>query len=459
MASGYLDQKLYRWITVANERAERLDLPPGLIEESVQCLKKHLGEEFLTQIFRNTEPLHMLGLRGQVLDRWLRGGAGVDDHVIQVLDLAAVITEFKDDPCLADKLDRLKRSGFWPSQFELAMAQRTKRTIWSGGRVRLSAETNTSFGDFVIDLNDESIVCECARLDFGEESEEQYRLVGDLYQYLGHRLKKSARPSCVKIRINAPLSPTSFTGTVQCAKAAFSCFDRKGAETRESKAEATVTVEPLTEQSERIPFRYIDGKVKDVVGTDWVTAQSLCYVNARDDDEAAAMYRAGADLAHNEYARVFIHWQRSPGDLDPYERIRSKIKKKKHQTKSGDGVLGRVIFIESQWNVEHFDAERLTEIIDHELSNSDNTIAVVIAERCASVHYRRWYRYFVSGLGASFVANENIRQFFARLYTYDRDFDPILNVRYRRSWNEAAERVKQHEAVWEQMNRKHESRL
>src|SRR5208282_3961829 len=119
MSSSYLDEHLYKWISVANESAERYDFPPGLIEESIQSLKTYLGESFLTDIFKGTDPLHMLGLREQELDRWLRGGAGVDDHVIQVLDLVSILTELKDDLCLGDKLDRLKRSAFWPSQFEL----------------------------------------------------------------------------------------------------------------------------------------------------------------------------------------------------------------------------------------------------------------------------------------------------------------------------------------------------
>jgi len=459
MAGIDLDERLYRWISVANERADRFDLPPGLIEASIQSLKTYLGASFLTQIFESTQPLHLLGLRGQVLDRWLRGGANVDDHVIQVLDLVSVIAEFKGDPYLVDKLDRLKRSAFWPSQFELAMAQRAKRTIGDDGRVRLSCETNTAVGDFVIDLQEASIACECARLEFGDGEEEQYKLLGDLYQYLDHKLKRTPQPCCVKIRLHVPLNPTSFASAVQCLRKVFSRFNYQADETREARTEADVTLEPLTEQSERIPFRYIDGRVHDIRNSGWVSAHSLCRTNARDDDEGAAMYRAGVDFEGAEYARIFITWERNSADLDPYARIQSKIKKKKYQTKAGDGLLGRVIFLESQWNMEYFDAERLRQILDHEVANSTNTIAIVIAERCANVHYRRYYRYVISMLGFSFVSNKVLCDFFPRFVTYDRDFDPILNQKYRRTWEEAAERVKQHEAEWEETNRRRESTL
>jgi hypothetical protein len=459
MAASYLDERLYRWISIANESAERFDFPPGLIEESIQSLKTHLGEAFLTDIFKGTQSLHILGLRGQVLDRWLRGGASVDDHVIQVLDLVSVLAEFKDDPCLGDKLDRLKRNAFWPSQFELAMAQRAKRTIGGAGSVRLSCETKTAVGDFIIELKEGSIACECARLEFGDEEEEQYKLVGDLYQYLDHRLKRTERRCCVKIRIHAPLNPSTFGAAVQCTKTAFSRFNYKGEEASEERQDAKVTIEPLTEQSERIPFRYVNGRVEDVLGTKWVSAQSLCRVNAATDEEATDMYRAGADLGGDEYARVFIAWERRPADLDPYARIRSKIKKKKYQTKAGAGLLGRAIFLESQWNLTLVDADRLGKIVDNEMSNSKNTIVVVIGERCASVHYRPWYRYFISNLGSTFASNKVIHDFLFRLSTYDRDFDPILNQRYRRTWKESAERVRKHEAEWEEKNRRRERDL
>ncbi len=247
MAGKSLDEHLYRWISVANERAERYGFPPGLIEENIQMLKSQLGEGYLMQIFEGTEDLHLLALREQELDRWLKGGANVDDHVIQVLDLAALLREFKNDPCLQDKIDRLKRSSFWPSQFELAMALRAKRTICTDGSVRLSCETNTAVGDFIVDWKQGPIACECARLAFGEEEEEQYRLAGDLYHYVDRQIRKLKSPCCVKIRVRGPLIPTAFTVTIRCLKGAFSHFGSTNDASIEMEG-VQVTIEPSPER-------------------------------------------------------------------------------------------------------------------------------------------------------------------------------------------------------------------
>ena len=458
MQRDSLDHHLYRWISVANERAARYGFPPGLIEESLQRLKSFLGEDYLLQIFEDRADLHLLGLREQELDRWLRGGANVDDHVIQVIDLVSTLNEFAIDPFLPDKIDRLKRSSFWPTQFELAMALRAKRTIGDDGEVKLSPETNTAVGDFTINLNQGQIACECARLAFGEEEEEQYRLLGDLYRYVEKQIKKAKQPCCLKIRVRGPLVPTSFTATTRATKTAFSRFGSTGNTSVEIDG-VQVELELLTEASERIPFRYVDGRVQDIYGTEWTTAHSLSYVNARDDDEAAAMYRSGEDIAREEYGRVFISWDRERPNLDPYARIRSKIKKKRHQTKSDAGMYGRIIFLESQWNLDLVDHNRLNQIVDHELDESRNTVAVLIAQRCASVHYRRWYKFFVSKIGCSYEGDAALIRFLNRVIWYDRDFDAILNQRYSRTWKEAALLARKHEAESDERNRRREQDL
>src|SRR5208283_1248860 len=215
----------------------------------------------LLQIFEGRADLHLLGLREQELDRWLRGGASVDDHVIQVIDLVSTLSEFATDPFLSDKIDRLKRSSFWPSQFELAMALRAKRTVGDYGEVKLSPETNTAVGDFTINLKQGQIACECTRMAFGEEEEEQYRLIGDLYRYVEKQIKKAKQPCCLKIRVGGPLVSTSFTATTHATKTAFSRFASIGNTSVEIDG-VRVELELLTEESERIPFRYVDGRVQ-----------------------------------------------------------------------------------------------------------------------------------------------------------------------------------------------------
>ncbi len=171
------------------------------------------------------------------------------------------------------------------------------------------------------------------------------------------------------------------------------------------------------------------------------------------------MYRAGVDLLQDEYARVFLSWERSTADIDPYARIQNKIKKKRHQTKVDEEIYGRIIFLESQWDIDLLDPDRLRPIIDHELDASRNTITVLIAQRCASVHYRRWYKFVVSKVGASYAADGALAAFLERMICYDRDFDPILNQRYLRTWEQAAELAKRHEAEWDAQNRVRERRL
>ena len=458
MQRNSLDHHLYQWISIANERAERYGFSPGLIEESLQRLKALLGEDYLVKIFEDTKELHLLGLREQELDRWLRGGANVDDHVIQVMDLVATMSEFAADPSLGDKIDKLKRSSFWPSQFEMAMALRAKRTSGPDGAVFLSPETNTAVGDFVINWKQGLIACECARLAFGDEEEEQYRLLGDLYLYANKQIKKANQRCCLKIRVGSPLVPTSFTAATRAIKAAFSRFGSAG-HTKTEVEGAKVELETLTADSERIPFRYVDGRVQDIVGTEWVTAQSLSNISAKDDDEVAAIYRAGEEFDQDEYARVFISWDRDRPDFDPYARILNKIKKKRHQTKGDAGMYGRIIFVEVQWDLELGEIERLERMVNHELDESRNTIAVLIAQRLASVHYRRWYKFYTSKIGVAYERDLPLIQFLNRFVLYDRDFDPILDRRYSRTWEEAASLVEQHKAEYEEQNRRREADL
>jgi hypothetical protein len=455
----FLDNYLCEWISVANERSERYAFPPGLVERRVQVLRACLGDNFLADLFASKQPLHLLGLRGQVLQQWLRGGSYVDRHVIEIMDLASVFEEFHDDPGLVDKMHRLKTNCFWPTQFELAMAFRAKRTVGERGTVRLSRETNTAIGDFIINLGSSSIVCECARLEFGEREEEQYKLMGDLYHYLDRKLRRTSRPCCVKIRIRESFNLHSFADVVQCMKRGLSMFLSKGEDAVVGSGATEVSIEGLGESTERIPFRYIDGAVRSVRPTEWVSAHSLSRVAADSNEHAAAMYRSGVHFQQQEQARIFVSWQRDDANIDPYDRIQNKIRKKKNQTKTGGNALGKVIFLESQWNILSLDKDRLGQIIEREMDTSHNTVTVVIAERCMNVHYRPWYRYCISRLGPAFSRDRSLNEFFPRFYTYDRDNDPILGQPYRRTWEQAAELARQHELEWEAENAKLESDL
>ena len=67
-----LDQLLYRWICRANERREDFDLPAGLIEDSIDALKRVLGTEYLEQLLtEDVEPVHFLDDELNPLRTWL----------------------------------------------------------------------------------------------------------------------------------------------------------------------------------------------------------------------------------------------------------------------------------------------------------------------------------------------------------------------------------------------------
>jgi hypothetical protein len=122
-------------------------------------------------------------------------------------------------------------------------------------------------------------------------------------------------------------------------------------------------------------------------------------------------------------------------------------------------MYGRIIFIEIQWDVELGELERLGRMVNHELEESKNTIAVLITQRLDNVHYRRWYKFLTSKLGAVYGQDSALVDFLNRFVTYDRDFDPILNSKYPRTWVEAALLIKQHEAERENRTRRDERDL
>jgi len=114
-----LDQLLYRWISRANERREDLDLPAGLIEDSIGVLKRVLGTEYLEQLLiEKVEPVHFLDDEVNPLRKWLLSPT-VDYCIIQILEVAQYyFRTFRDDPSLADKVQKLKHDSFWPMLFD-----------------------------------------------------------------------------------------------------------------------------------------------------------------------------------------------------------------------------------------------------------------------------------------------------------------------------------------------------
>ena len=106
-----LDDLLYKWIVRANTRRDDLDLPIGLIEDSVALLKLMLGVEYLEQLLIiESGPVPFLDEEANPLRKWLLS-ANVDTHIIQTLELAGYFQTFQDDVSLSDKIVKLKGGG------------------------------------------------------------------------------------------------------------------------------------------------------------------------------------------------------------------------------------------------------------------------------------------------------------------------------------------------------------
>ena len=85
-------------------------------------------------------------------------------------------------------------------------------------------------------------------------SEEGIRVTQDIFDYVAER-SAYARPCCVKIRVNAELKRADFNMILQLLKRT---LERHRADRRSSVVSSQqvieVQVEPLTEQTEKIPF-------------------------------------------------------------------------------------------------------------------------------------------------------------------------------------------------------------
>jgi|SRR5271170_6250651 hypothetical protein len=159
-----LDAVLYKWISRATTKLDDCDLPVGLVEDSIALLKRALGADYLQHLLiEESEPVHFLDDEANPLRKWLLS-ARVAQYIIQVMELAAYVRAFQDDPALPDKLTKLKKDSFWPMLFELAMATRMKRSCQPPQELLLNPETASSIGDFTIKIPGCPIPCECSRV-------------------------------------------------------------------------------------------------------------------------------------------------------------------------------------------------------------------------------------------------------------------------------------------------------
>jgi hypothetical protein len=437
-----LDGLLYAWICQANDKREDLDLPPGLIEDGIALLKQVLGPEYLEHVLvTDTAPIHFLDDQANPLRKWLLS-AMVDSHVVQVLELAAYFRAFREDASLPDKTEKLKCDRFWPIFFELAMAARLKRASLAPHKVRLNPEISTSTGDFTISTAEYEVPCECSRLGHSPAITEPRALEESLSNRIGDATRGTGVPLCIKIRSAEALTGNTYNRVLRLVRKALA--DARGSRlpAEHSDGSTVVRFEELTELSEQIPFKMVDGRVANVLGTDWDSATRLCSVPAKHSGEIMERFELGERFHEYETVRLFTKFGRPTNLPDYYKRLTAKLKKKLKQTKVSAEHFGKVALIEVPFDLRTVDADALKAAVHEAAVHSRATFAVVLAKREPNPHFRHHYSQFVTANQAAARIQPDLIKLFKRTAESEITLDPILGTPYRRSWAEAQEHAR-----------------
>jgi hypothetical protein len=436
-----LDGLLYKWIRRANERRDDLDLPIGFIEDSIALLARVLGPEYLgSLLIIDDGPVHFLDDEANPLRKWLLS-AMVDAHIIQVLELAAYFSTFREDSSLSDKVEKLKRDSFWPVFFELALATRVKRASRVPQEVHLNPETSSSIGDFTISAVEYEVPCECSRLGRSPAIASPAELKERLSNHIHEQTRRITTPLCIKIRSTEALTGDTYNHVLRLLRKGLADARRLKLPSEYTDGQTTVRFEELTETSEQIPFKIVDGRVTNVLGTDWDSAERLIGVPAKHSDEITERFQQGERFHEYETVRVFTKFGAPANQPDYYHRITTKLKKKLKQTKVSGGQFGKVVLIEVPFDLRN-DVERLEAAVDEAAVHSRTTCAVILANREPNPHLRYQYSQFVMANRAAVKIQPDLLELLNRMAQNEIALDPILRLPYRRSWAEAKARSK-----------------
>ena len=437
-----LDGLLYEWICRANKRLDDLDFPVGLVEDNVALLKRVLGSEYLEHLLiSDAEPVHFLDDEANPLRKWLLS-ALVESHIVQALELAAYFREFREDSSLPHKVEKLKRDAFWPMFFELAMATRLKRATRPPQNVRLNPEVSTSVGDFTLTACGYEVPCECSRLGHSPIITERQALEESLSYRISDGTKRIPIPLCVKIRSSDPLTGDCYNRVLRLVRKGLADARASKLPTEHTDGPTTIEFEELTKASEQIPFKMIDGRVTNILGTDWDSATSLSSVPARHSREIAERFEKGERFHQYEAVRLFTKFGQPTNSPDYYKRLTTKLKKKLKQTKIAVGHVGKVVFIEVPFDLRTAHADRLRAAVHDAAVHSSATIAVVLANREPNPHFRHHYSELVTANQAAAKVLPDLIEVFNRAAQRETSVDPILGSPYHRSWAEAQEHAR-----------------
>jgi hypothetical protein len=433
-----LDALLYKWICRANARREDLDLPVGLAEESIALLKRTLGIDYLEQLLVADEtPVLLFDDEANPLRKWLFS-ARVDEHIIQLLELASYIRTFADDPALLDKLEKLKRDRFWPVFFELAMAVRAKRACRVPQAVHLNPEIASSIGDFTVRIPGYGIPCECSRLGRSPQVAEPSVLGESLSHRISDGAKRLEVPVCIKIRSTVPLTGATYNNVLKLVRRGLADARRLKLPVEHRDGSTTVTFEILTESSEKVPG---SGNVR-ISASEWDSGLRLYNVPARNREEITERFDSGERFYRYESVRLFTKFGEPVEVPDPFHRLTAKLKKKLKQTKTSAEHFGKIIFVEVPFDPQSLDQDRLREAVRAAALNSRSALAIILANREKNPQFR--FHYSQSGTYNRNAAKmrPEVVGFFDRLSKAELNIDPVLGLPYPRPWSDAQVRAR-----------------
>jgi hypothetical protein len=433
-----LNEHLVYWLGIANQRRGQYGLPAGLMESLLYGIQQRFDGEWLRSIVApDPDDVDPFGLTGHPLKTWLRSPF-IDQHVIQTMELGAYIKEFDSDPGLIAKIRKMQRDNFWPILFELAMAYRMKQVLKPQGTLALCSEVASDPGDFVLQFPDVAIACECSRLGYPPQEEEPLKVLQAIYAYIGKKIKGTRARYCIKIDFSEPLNGNVYNRSLRILKAVLGHFLSTGKSSVAGDDTIKVLVEPLTKESEQIPFRLIENQVVDVANSSWSSAYSLQLVPARDERELGERRWRGEKIRGHEHARIFVKFPPEVIMADPYERLAARIQKKRAQAAAAKSLMGRIILVEWPMNPRNADTMLMEAKITAILRNSPKTLAIAVSKREWNPHYRHHYSTMLIHDAASVSCLPQILGCFS---AYDGIFDPILNEQYPRTWQAARENV------------------
>jgi hypothetical protein len=437
-----LDDLLYKWIVRANTRRDDLDLPIGLVEDSIALLKLLLGAEYLERLLiTESGPVHFLDEEANPLRKWLLS-AKVDTHIVQTLELAGYFRAFQDDASLPDKIVKLKRDSFWPMFFELALATRVKRSSRDPQKVRLNPENPNSIGDFTISVAGYDIPCECSRLGRSPLVTERPALEESLSHRISDGTKRITVPLCIKIRSTDALTGETYNRVLRLIRSGLADAYVAKLPVEHGDGTTVVTFEELTGASEQMPFGLVDGRVVNVSGADWDSASRLSRVPAKDFAEIEDRFDAGERFHEHEAVRLFFKFGQPATQHDYYKRLTEKLKTKLKQTKVSAEHFGKIVLIEVPFDFRTVDMDKVKGAVREAAVHSRAALGVVLAHREPSPHIR--YHYSQSSIFSQIAAmiKPEVTDLFKRIGQSEISVDPILGSPYSRSWAEAQARAK-----------------